>query len=324
MTRLLMKKVVQESALLFLACGAMLFTFCWVRVWIVCQFDLEQFAPLLKQFKPFERFSPIPLEQFLTYAGSIAMTFNEPVLIVCIVVWSIARGSDVVSGEIGRGTMEMLLSQPISRTRLLVTHATVCTIGLALLCFLAWLGIFMGVQFNSVQETISPTVEMKVPFLPLQIPVPIGESYTVDTLLSEKAPPHWYAGPTLNLFGFGFFVLAVTSMLSCFDRYRWRTIGFMLAVYVIQFLIFLLSRATDYTGFCKYLSFFALYQPDGAVQLARIEPAAALDIVARTQVAGWPNWLGPGGMCLMLVSLGLVAYAIGWQRFVRRDLPAPL
>jgi hypothetical protein len=71
MMRLLLKKYVNESIWLWLACGLMLYLFCWARVWIVCQFDLQQFQPFLEQFRSFEKFSPVPLEQLLTYTGSI-------------------------------------------------------------------------------------------------------------------------------------------------------------------------------------------------------------------------------------------------------------
>ncbi len=324
MTRLLIKKVVGESGLLFLACAAMVFLFCWARVWIVCQFDLKQFEPILKQFKAFERFSPVPLEQFLTYAGSIAMTFQEPVLILCIVVWSIARGSDVVSGEIGRGTLEMLLSQPISRSRLLATHATVCIGGLGLLCWIAWLGIHFGIQTNQVKESVTPTLELTLPFVPIQFPVPIGEAVEVRSPLADRVASTIYVAPSLNLFSLGFFLLALSSMCSCFDRYRWRTIGIVIGIYIVQLLLFLLGRATEFTGFCGYLSFFSLYQPDGMVQLAKNSPPAVFEIFSSATNASWPHKLGPLGMnaCLWLMGGGF--YVCGWLRFRCRDLPAPL
>lgn len=324
MTRLLFKKCVGESLLLLMACAGMLFAFCWARVWIVCQFDLEQFQPLLKQFKSFERFSPIPLEQFLTYAGSIAMQFHEPVLILCIVVWSISRGSDVVSGELGRGTLEMLLAQPISRTRLLVVHSTVCVVGLAILCAAVWLGTSVGIHTNSVKQTVTPTMELKIPFLPIQLPVPIGEAVEVESPLASQVPPELFIAPTLNLFGFGFFVLALSTLCSCFDRYRWRTIGVVLSLYVIQLLIFVLSRATDFTEWVGYFTFFSLFQPESMVQLVRNEPQAAMDIVASTSIPGWEYFLGPLGMTLLLIAFGMMFYVIAWQRFKHRDLPAPL
>ena len=139
MFRLLIKKAFLESWLLLAACGLMVFAFCWTRVWIVTRFELQRFQGFLEQLRQFEQFMPVPLEQVLTYAGSLALTFDEPVLILCVLVWSISRGSDVVSGELGRGTLEMLLAQPIGRLKLLFVHSLVSVMGVALLTALAWL-----------------------------------------------------------------------------------------------------------------------------------------------------------------------------------------
>ncbi len=63
MIRLLLKKYINESLLLWTACALMLVLFCWVRVWIICQFELQRFEVFLDQLKPFEKFSPVPLAQ---------------------------------------------------------------------------------------------------------------------------------------------------------------------------------------------------------------------------------------------------------------------
>ena len=114
----LVRKYISQSMLLFASCGAALFAFAWVRVWVVSLLDMGQFKTILEQFREFEKFSPIEFDAMFTYPGRVGMTFDEPIVILCTVIWCFARGSDVVSGEIGRGTLEMLLSQPISRRSL--------------------------------------------------------------------------------------------------------------------------------------------------------------------------------------------------------------
>ncbi len=324
MTRLLIKKYVNESCWLWLACGLLIFVFSWARVWIVCQFDLEQFGPLLKQFKPFERFSPVPLEQFLTFAGSIAMTFQEPVMVLGVFFWSLSRGSDVISGELGRGTLEILLSRPISRTRLLATHACLSTLGLFLLCLLAWSGIAVGIHTNSIQESVRPTAELQLPWGPVSVPIPLAPAEQVRTPLADRVSPALYGAPSANLFGFGFVLLAFSSMCSCIDRYRWRTIGVVLAAYVVQLLLFLLSKATEAASIVGYASFLSLYQPDGMVQVVRNRPDGWSEILSAAAIPGWQYQLGPAGMNLALVSIGILCYLCGWWQLCRRDLPAPL
>ena len=49
--------------------------------------------------------------------------YVHPLVLFSAVIWAIMRGSDCVSGEIGRGTMEMLLAQPVRRTSLYTAHS---------------------------------------------------------------------------------------------------------------------------------------------------------------------------------------------------------
>ena len=300
----------------------MLLIFCWVRVWIVCQFELQKFESFLEQLKPFEKFSPVPLSQLLTYAGSLAMTFDKPVLLLCILVWSISRGSDVVSGEINRGTMEMLLSQPISRLRLLSTHAAVCVGGLLSLCGCVWLGLYLGIHTNSVKETVTPTLELSLLFIPIQVPIQIGASETVLVPLHERVHASLYLASTLNLFAFGFVVLAFSVMCSAVDRFRWRTIGIVVSVYILQLLLFLLSKAAEFTHFGAALTILSCYQPDVIVQVQRVNSEAGWSLFSDSSQL--PLGLGPLGVSLMLIVIGLMFFAVAIYCFKRRDIPAPL
>lgn len=322
MIRLLLKKYINESLLLWSACAAMLVLFCWVRVWIVCQFELQRFEVFLEQLKPFEKFSPVPLSQLLTYAGSVAMTFDEPVLILCVLVWSIARGSDVVSGEINRGTLELLLSLPIGRVRLMSLHAAVCIAGLLGLCASVWLGLFLGIQTNSVKETVTPKVELSLPYMPIKIPLQVGSSKTVLVPLRDRVNAELFLPPVLNLFGFGFVVLGFSVMCSALDRFRWRTIGIVVSTYVIQLLLFLLSKSSASTGFCAALTFFSCYQPDAIVQLQRVEQGSGWMVFSSANIL--PMGLGPLGTTGVLIAIGCLFYTMAFIAFSRRDLPAPL
>ncbi len=326
MNRLLIKKCLHESSLLFAACALMIFVFCWTRVWIVCQFDLQKFQPLLEQFRRFEKFAPVPLEQLLTYPGSIGMSFSEPVLILCILVWSISRGSDVVSGELGRGTLEMLLSRPVGRLRLVAIHSIVCVIGLALLCACAWMGLYFGIHSNSVNETISPSIQFRLPMLPIDVPIPIGNTTEISTPLVKFVDPGLFVLPCINLFAFGFFIFAFSTLLSCIDRYRWRTIGVVIGFYVVQLLMFLLSKTIASLRFIENVTFLSCYQPDAIVHFVQKHPQSAWSIVApgSSKSLTWPHLLGPLGLSMLLIVGGSVVLAFAMLHFRRRDLPAPL
>ena len=326
MFRILLKKYINEARLLWCACALVVFFFPWVRIWTVSQFELSGFAPLIEQFRSFEKFSPVPLEQFLTYHGMIGFTFDEPVLILCILVWSIARGSDVVSGELGRGTMEMLLAQPLSRGQVYAAHAVVTITGLMLLCGLVFLGIYLGIQTNSTP--VSSTGVIRLPIFNYSVSNPFGQATTKMVPLSELVSPSVYLVPTLNLFSLGFMLLGLSVMVSSFDQYRWRTIGIVISVYVSQLLLFILSNSTPRLGHLKPFSFLAAYQPDWIVQVVYHSPALAWSwwIVPEATAKGrteLPPHFGPMFYVSMLIVLGCICYTIGYFRFRSRDLPAP-
>lgn len=326
MFRILIKKYIHESLLLWSACALVLLFFPWVRIWTVSQFELSGFASILEQFRAFEKFSPVPLEQFLTYQGMVGFTFDEPVLLLCVLVWSISRGSDVVSGELNRGTMELLLAQPIERSRLLAAHATVTIIGLALLCVLVYVGIYLGITTNTTPVSIGGSV--RIPILNLDLGIPMTKKTQEWVPLRQFVDPSLYILPTLNLFALGFAVLGLSVLLSARDQYRWRAIGFTIGIYVLQLLLFILSKSTPSTHVLTPFSFLAAYQPDWSVQrINRVREAAwSLWSEGDTSKVGldyWMSCLEPPAFVAILLFLGSLAYAIGWRIFIRRDLPAP-
>lgn len=326
MIRILIKKYINESRLLWCSCALLLFFFPWVRIWTVSQFELSGFEPLLKQFRAFEKFSPVPLDQFLTYHGMIGLTFDEPVLILGILVWCIARGSDVVSGELGRGTMEMLLSQPVSRSRIFFAHSLVTISGLMLLCLLVYLGTSAGIETNSTM--VRRASSFQIPFFNFEFGNPLEKPEEHWVPLSELVSPTVYIVPTLNLFGFGFAVFGLSVMVSCFDQYRWRTIGVVIGIYVLQLLLFILSKSTPKLSGLKPFSFIAAYQPDWIVQQVFRKPASAWAwfVESNPSSSSWIQWMecvGPLSYVMMLLLLGSLFCLIGFLQFRKRDLPAP-
>lgn len=320
MDHILIRNYIKQSALLFIPLAIALFAFAWVRVWVVSLLDMGKFQTLLEQFRAFEKLSPISFDVLATYQGRVGMTFDEPIVILCTVIWCIARGSDVVSGELGRGTMEMLLAQPISRMRLLVSHATVAVAGLVLLCAMVWAGIGVGVRATTVDETVPPPA-VEVPLFGWQIPLQVGQPQQESFPLSERVDVSVYASAVFSLFAFGFFLIALATLFSCLDRYRWRTIGCVMAVYVVQLVMFGLGKAAEPVEWLKGLSFFNCYRPQRLTAMVGEGDA-------------WSPWgvttampdsmLPPLAYPMILIGLGIVCYVIAARAFVRRDLPAPL
>lgn len=316
----LVRKYIGQSMVLFLACGAALFAFAWVRVWVVSLLDMGQFQTILEQFRDFEKYAPIEFDALFTYPGRVGMTYDEPIVILCTVIWCIARGSDVVSGELGRGTLEMLLSQPIRRSSLMISHATVSVLGLALLCLLVWAGIGVGVQLTTVQESVPPP-SMRIPWIDIEIPLAVQEPLQQEVPLRDRVDVATYAASTFHLFAFGFFLLGMASLFSAIDRYRWRTVGAVVAVYVLQLVMFGLGKAAESLQWLLSLTFFSCYKPQKMSSLVASDGLAAPWGISEAIPGGS---LPPLVYPLILIGLGCGFYLIALVCFSRRDLPAPL
>jgi ABC-2 type transport system permease protein len=316
----LVRSYIKQAALLFVSLGAALFAFAWVRVWVVSLLDMGQFKTILEQFREFEKFAPISFDALFTYQGRVGMTFDEPIVILCTVIWCISRGSDVVSGELGRGTMEMLLSQPISRAKLLWSHATVAIGGLALLCMMVWLGIAVGINATTVDETVAPP-SVQVPLLGWEIPLQFSEPETESFPLSERVDARVFAAATFSLFAFGFFLLGLSTLLSSMDRYRWRTVGFVTAIYVVQLVMFGLGKAAKSLEWLKGMSFFNCYRPQ---KLSTLVTDGGFSAPWSLGEAMPESLFPPLVYPMILIVMGVVCYALAVRCFCKRDLPAPL
>lgn len=318
--RVLLRTYIGQAWLLWIACALALFSFAWVRVWVSSLVDMGQFRTIVEQFREFERFSPVSFDSLFTHTGRLGMTFDEPIVILCTIVWAIARGSDVVSGELGRGTLEMMLAQPISRTQLLLSHALVATVGLALLVLALWAGMAVGIARTTVTETIPPP-SIRIPFTTLELPLAGGEPVKETFPMRSVVDPLTFAPAIFALFSLGFFVLGLSTLLSSMDRYRWRTVGAVMSIYVVQLVMFGLGKATDRLDWLRGWSFFNCYRPQVQIAHAVSDGWAAPWRLTGRDIG---SWFAPGVYPLILIGGGLLFYALAIFIFRRRDLPAPL
>lgn len=324
-SKVLIRKYAGGSSLLLAACSLAIFAFAWIRVWVVSLLDMSQFKTILDQFREYEKFAPIEFDALTTYTGRVGMTYDEPVVIFCIVVWCISRGSDVVAGELNRGTLEMILAQPIKRMTLLLSHAVVTLAGLALLCLLVWAGIFIGVQVTSVEETEAAPASITIPIINITVPMAGDankeEPKTTIVPLAQRVDTRLFGPATFNLFSFGFFVTGLATLFSAMDRYRWRAIGAVITVYVLQLVMFGLGKSAQSLDWLLSLTFFSCYKAQKMTAISRRE-----GIDAGWSVAGslGDGLLPPMVYPLILLGFGLLFYVVAARIFVRRDLPAPL
>jgi ABC-2 type transport system permease protein len=268
----LLIKCVTEARLLLGSLGVLLFGVCWLRVFIVSRLQTSQFAAIIEQvWDQFKDFWPVSLDQLLTYTGRIAVGYNEPIIVFGVSIFAIARGSDVVSGELGRGTMEMLLAQPVSRLQVLTTQSAVTVSGLLLLCALTLAGTAAGIGTTTVKEDVPPP-SLGIPGLGVRIPLSLSKPEKVKVPLSERTKPSYFVPGAFNLFCLGVALAGFSSLVSAFDRYRWRTIGIVVGAYAVSLVLKLLGQAIEEVAWLQYLSLFTAYEPQKFISIALHEP----------------------------------------------------
>ena len=323
MNRVLLKKCLLDVRLLFAACALALFAFCWLRVYIVSRLELSSFAAIIeKLWDKWKDFWPVPLSHLLTYTGRIGVTFDEPIVVFCIAIFAIARGSDSVSGELNRGTLEMLLAQPVSRLQVLYSQALVTTAALALLCLVGWCGIWAGVETTQVTEE-APRAAVKVPGLPWEIPYSFEAPKKVHVPMRTKVRMDDFIPGSVVLFSLGFCLAGVSTLFSSWDRYRWRTIGLAVTFYVIHLILKIMGMAIPEVSWLKKLSIFTAYEPQKFIAVAAQAPDDTWRL-AFFDPQGNFGELGPLGYNLVLLGIGGVCYLAAGVMFHQRDLPAPL
>lgn len=323
MNRTVLKKCLIEVRLLFLACAAVLFSFCWLRVWIVSRVEMDSFARIIEQlWDKWKDFSPVPLSQLLSYSGRIAMGFDEPVVFFSVAIFAIARGSDVVSGELNRGSMEMLLAQPISRLQVLYSQALVTVLAILLLALAAWAGMWAGIETNKIIET-PPAPSLRVPGLGIEIPLGFAPREKVVVPMRERVDILTLLPGAVNLFTIGFCWAGIATLVSACDRYRWRTIGIVSSLLVLQTIAKITALAVERLRPLRNVTVMTAYEPQKFVSVAVNSPEQTWALLLRDS-EGLVVDLGPLGYNLILLGIGVACYLAAGVVFHKRDLPAPL
>jgi ABC-2 type transport system permease protein len=286
MNAALWKKSINESRWLLLGCLAMMFAAHWLRVWISSFLPSNDLASMLSFLPDFiEPMLPVPFSQIATSAGKIAVAYDDPIVLLLVTVWAISRGSDAVSGELNRGTMEMVLAQPVTRVGVLWTQGAVTLGGAAVLGLTAWLGTSAGLAMVTLEEPVLARV-----FLPA----------------------------ALNLFAMTVFLAGLTTMVSAGTNYRSHTIGVVGAFYAVSMIAKIVSRAAPGWGWLSYATFFTPFEPQ------RLVSSTTKAWTLWTPGPGDSFELGGLGYDSILIGLGLLCYGAATVIFYRRDLPAPL
>lgn len=284
---------------LLIGCAALMFAFLWLFVYFASLITVPSFISIVDELPGFVQGAiGIPLEQAASWPGRIALAFIDPTVILISAIWAISRGSDAVSGPLDRGTMEMVLAQPVSRRSLLFVHSAVTVTGAAVIAAAAWFGLWVGISNVRVEQarTFLGLFELESRIVPM----------------SSLTQPSYYVYSVVNLFALTVFTAGLTTLVSACGRYRWRTIGIVGGFYVVQIVVKALASMSgeDWSWLYK-VTFLGAYWPQVLATKA-LQPDSG---------QAWTLSLQYNGLLLGLAAACFIAADF---IFRRRDLPAPV
>jgi ABC-2 type transport system permease protein len=182
---------------------------------------------------------------------TLSVGYVHPVVQVILCIWAIGRAAGAIAGEIDRGTMELLLAQPLARHRVIGSHLVVELATIPVLCLGMWAGTWLGTWCFGLLD-------------------PSG-------LGGGRIDPWRIAPGLLNVAALLFAIAGYTMFLSAAGRFRTRVLGIAVVVTLVQFMVNLIGQLWDALGPLRPWTVFYYYQPQ---PLILGEPGA----VARTAV----------------------------------------
>ncbi len=229
MNRALWSKALNDAWRQLLASVLLLTLFSWLFVWLMSLFPVGGISIILNFLPGFvEAMIGVKLSLLASPIGQLSVLYVDLVTLLVCAGWALGRGSDSVSGEIARGTMDLLLSLPVWRVTVLVVPAIVTALGAMLLAASVHLGAMLGLACVRFQQPPAAAA-----FLPA----------------------------TINLFCMIFCFTAITTLVSSWGRDRWTTIGIAGGFFIFSLIVKLIARMWPNGKRLFALSFLSAYEP---------------------------------------------------------------
>lgn len=88
--------------------------------------------------------------EFTKPEGWLSIVFNHPLIWTILVAFTLTLSSGVLSGEVDRGTMDMLMTLPVSRAAIYCSNSLALLIMMLPICWAVWLGAYLGVSLTNL------------------------------------------------------------------------------------------------------------------------------------------------------------------------------
>jgi ABC-2 type transport system permease protein len=179
----------------------------------------------------------------------MSISYIHPLTLAILCVWAVGRASGAIAGEIDRGTMELLLAQPIPRPDLILAHFIVDIVTIFVLCLSIWAGTWTGAWIIG-QLALAPS--------------------------EAGVDPVRFAPALLSVALLLFAVSGYSLLLSSLGRFRWRVLGLAVMVTLVQFLLNVIGQLWDAAAFLRPFTVFYYYQPQPMILSADWSEQAAV------------------------------------------------
>jgi ABC-2 type transport system permease protein len=255
----------------------------------------------------------------------LSIGYVHPLMQTVFCIWAIGRAAGAIAGELDRGTMELLLAQPLPRSRLVLAHLVVDVLTIPLLCLSLWAGTCLGNWLlGPIEIQPLPTVPVKPAYVielgpfKMRLEDPGFSPKTGAEDVGDRLEVRPLAfGPALFLVaGLLFAVSGCTMCLSAAGRFRWRVLGLAVLVMLVQFLVNLIGQMWETLAPLRPLTIFYYYQPQQVIL------SNSWSVSLSEWNGGEPLFSLP--MLVVLFAVGLLGYGVAFWTFCRRDLPGPL
>lgn len=212
----------QKRALIGYSIGLVAFIAMIVAIWPSFQDQQEDLQAFLDAYPPaFKAAFDIGEFDATGFLKGELFSFMLPILLL---VFAIGRGADTIAGEEERGTMEVLLTHPVPRRRILLEKAAAIGIGLAILCAVILVALLLG-----------------------------------TFAIGMDVAPGRIAGMVLMLFLVALFFGALALALGALRPRRGVALGIAAAVGVAGFLVQTISRIVERVEAIRWISPFHYY-----------------------------------------------------------------
>src|ERR1043165_5004837 len=164
----------------------------------------------------------------------MSISYVHPLILAILCIWALGRAANAIAGEIDRGTMELLLAQPLRRSQIVLSNLAVDAVVFPALCGAIWIGTYFGTLWMGLQDLEDQTPVDPFRFLPA----------------------------LLFVFALLFSVSGTTIAISALARSRARVWGWAITLFLSMFLINVLGQMwSDYLEWLRPYTVFYHYRP---------------------------------------------------------------